>query len=252
MKCTKWLVAVFFLAIFHFHSAQHLISNQNHAWVTYLGNHKLTNKFSLHAEYQWRRADGFENWQQSLARIGVDYLINSSLSVTAGYAWVVSYPYGDMPIAHTFNEQRIWQQVNAKSKYGRFELQHRYRLEQRFLENYIRNQDGTFSKGSDLFRQRVRYRAMVLMPISRKVMLDNTLFLNINNEVFLGFGKGIGKNILDQNRMIFALGWRLNKDFNVQVGYLNQFVIKTDGIKMERNNTLLVSTVYNFDLTKKK
>jgi hypothetical protein len=69
MKCTKWLVAVFFLAIFHFHSAQHLISNQNHAWVTYLGNHKLTNKFSLHTEYQWRRADGFENWQQSLKRI---------------------------------------------------------------------------------------------------------------------------------------------------------------------------------------
>ena len=252
MKCTKWLVAVFFLAIFHSHSAQHLISNQNHAWVTYLGNHKLTNKFSLHTEYQWRRADGFENWQQSLARIGVDYFINSSLSVTAGYAWVLSYPYGDMPIAHTFNEQRIWQQVNAKSKYGRFELQHRYRLEQRFLENYIRNQDGTFSKGSDLFRQRVRYRAMVLMPISRKEMQDNTLFLNVNNELFLGFGKGIGKNILDQNRMNFALGWLFNKDFNVQVGYLNQFVIKTDGIKMERNNTLLVSTVYNFDFTKKK
>jgi hypothetical protein len=252
MKRTKCLIVAFFLTIFHFLSAQHLISNQNHAWVTYLGNHKLTDKFSLHTEYQWRRAGGFENWQQSLARIGVDYSINQGLTVTAGYAWVLSYPYGDMPIAHTFNEQRMWQQVNAKSKYGRFELQHRYRLEQRFMENYIKNTDGTFARGNDLFRQRVRYRAMVLVPISRTEMLDNTLFLNVNNELFLGFGKGIGRNILDQNRMIFALGWRFNKDFNMQVGYLNQFVIKSDGINMERNNTLLVSTVYNLDFRKKK
>jgi hypothetical protein len=251
MKSIKWLIAFSFLWIFQNLSAQKTISNQNHAWVTYLGNHKLTDKFSLHTEYQWRRANGVENWQQSLARIGVDYSIQPSLSVTLGYCWIVTYPYGEQPIAHTFNEHRIWQQVNTKSKFGRFELQHRYRLEQRFLENYIINQDGTFSKGADLFRQRVRYRAMVLVPLSHKEMLDNTLFLNLNNELFLGFGKGIGKNILDQNRMNFAFGWRFNKEFNVQVGYLNQFVVKSDGIKAERNHTLLISTVYNLDFTKK-
>jgi hypothetical protein len=232
--------------------AQKTISNQNHAWVTYLGNHSLSDKISLHTEYQWRRADGFNNWQQSLTRIGVDYHLLPNLSVTAGYGWIVTYPYGEQPIAHQINEHRIWQQVNAKVKYGRFELQHRYRLEQRFLENYIKNPDGTFTRGTDLFRQRVRYRAMVLVPLSRKEMLDNTLFLNVNNELFLGFGKGIGKKILDQNRFNLALGWRFNKDLNVQVGYLNQFVVKSDGIKAERNHTLLISTIYNIDFTKKK
>ena len=252
MKKEKWLIVIILFVFGGYFKAQKTISNQNHAWVTYLGNHSLTEKINLHTEYQWRRADGFQNWQQSLARIGIDYNLLPNLSITAGYGWIVSYPYGDQAIAHTYNEHRIWQQVNAKAKYGRFELQHRYRLEQRFLENYIRNQDGTFSKGADLFRQRVRYRAMVLVPLSRKEMLDNTLFLNVNNELFLGFGKGIGKNILDQNRMNFALGWRFNKDFNVQVGYLNQFVVKADGIKAERNHTLLISTVYNIDFTKRK
>jgi hypothetical protein len=90
------------------------------------------------------------------------------------------------------------------------------------------------------------------VPISRKEMLDNTLFLNVNNEVFIGFGKGIGKNILDQNRFNLALDWRFNKDFNIQIGYLNQFLIKSDGVKMERNNTLLVSTVYNLDFREMK
>ena len=252
MKKTNWFISIIFLGIFQNLFTQKLISNQNHAWVTYLGNHKITNKFGIHTEYQWRREDGFNHWQQSLARFGIDYSIQPSLSVTAGYGWIVTYPYGEQPIAHTFNEHRIWQQLNAKSKYGRFELQHRYRLEQRFLENYIKNTDGSFARGNYLFRQRVRYRAMVTVPISRKEMLDNTLFLNVNNEVFIVFGKGIGKNILDQNRFNLALGWRFNKDFNIQIGYLNQFLIKSDGVKMERNNTLLVSTVYNLDFREMK
>jgi hypothetical protein len=56
---------------------------------------------------------------------------------------------------------------------------------------------------------------------------------------------------MDQNRFIAALGWRFDKNFNVQVGYLNQFVVKTDGLKMERNHTLWISTTYNLDFTKK-
>jgi len=251
MKVIFLMVLVFIESI-EFLVAQKMISNQNHAWVTYLENHKLNDRFSLHTEYQWRRADGFNGWQQSLARIGVDYSILPNLSLTAGYGWIISYQYGDQPISHQFNEHRIWQQLNAKTKFGRIELQHRYRFEQRFLENYTKNQDGTFTKATDLFRQRVRYRAMVLIPLSRKEMLDNTLFMNLNNEVFIGFGKGIGKNILDQNRFNLALGWRCNKNFNVQIGYLNQIIVKTDGIRMEKNHTLVIATIYNLDFSKKK
>lgn len=246
------VIGLFLLGFVETSLAQKTISNQNHAWVTYLGNHKITNKFGIHTEYQWRREDGFNHWQQSLARIGLDYYVNPNLSATAGYGWIITYPYGDQPVLHQFNESRIWEQVNAKAKYGRFELQHRYRLEQRFMENYVKNTDGSITKSDNIFRQRVRYRGMVLVPLSRKEMSDNTLFLNVNDEVFVNFGKGVGKNIFDQNRLNFALGWRFNKDFNVQVGYLNQFIEKADGIRNERNHTLLISTVYNFDFTKKK
>jgi hypothetical protein len=53
--------------------SQKNIANQQHAWVTYQGNHKLSAKWGLHTEYQWRRADYFQDWQQSLLRIGLDY-----------------------------------------------------------------------------------------------------------------------------------------------------------------------------------
>ena len=162
------IIGLFLLGFVGTNLAQKTISNQNHAWVTYLGNHKITNKFGIHTEYQWRREDGFNHWQQSLARIGLDYYVNQNLSATAGYGWIITYPYGDQPVLHQFNESRIWEQVNAKAKYGRVELQHRYRLEQRFMENYVKNTDGSITKGDNIFRQRVRYRGMVLVPLSKK------------------------------------------------------------------------------------
>jgi hypothetical protein len=46
------------------------------------------------------------------------------------------------------------------------------------------------------------------------------------------------------------LGWRFNKNLNLQAGYLNQYVIKTDGDHAERNHTLQLSVQYNIDLRK--
>jgi len=74
--------------------------------------------------------------------------------------------------------------------------------------------------------------------------------MNVNDEVFLGFGQGIAKNILDQNRFICTLGYQFNKDFSFQLGYLNQFVIKADGLRIERNHTLWTALTYNLDFTK--
>ena len=231
--------------------AQKEISPQNHAWVMYFGNHKLSEHWGIHTEYQWRRADIFNDWQQSLLRLGVDYYSKQNAQYTLGYGWIKSFQYGDQPIAHNLNEHRIWEQFIIKNKIGRVDIHHRYRLEQRFIEKWVKDANTVYVQDGFVFRQRVRYRFMATVPLSRKEMKDNTLFLAVYDEPFLGFGKGIGKNILDQNRLYGAIGWRFNKDFNVQLGYLNQYVVKTDGIKAERNHTLQIGVTYNIDFTKK-
>ena len=231
--------------------SQKEISPQNHAWVMYFGNHKLSEHWGIHTEYQWRRADMFNDWQQSLLRLGVDYYSKQNAQYTVGYGWIKSFQYGDQPIAHNLNEHRIWEQFVIKNKVGRVDISHRYRLEQRFIENWVKDANAVYAQDGFVFRQRVRYRFMATVPLSRKEMKDNTLFLAVYDEPFLGFGKGIGKNILDQNRLYGAIGWRFNKDFNVQLGYLNQYVVKTDGIKAERNHTLQIGVTYNIDFTKK-
>jgi hypothetical protein len=230
--------------------AQKNISNQFNAWALYTGTHKISSKVNLMTEYQWRRAEGFKHWQQSLLRLGLEYEINPKVSVMGGYAWIKTFPYGSQPVLHEFNENRVFEQLNLKDKIGRFEIQHRYRLEQRFLEQYAKNATNDIVQVDPVYRNRIRYRAMAMVPLSRKEMGDNTLFLNVNNELFVGFGKGIAKNPIDQNRFIAALGWRFNAQTNVQVGYLNQFVIKSNATDMERNHSLWISMVYNLDFTK--
>jgi hypothetical protein len=218
---------------------QKQIDDQFNGWAVYQGNHHLNGKFDLHTEYQFRRSNGFNDWQQSLTRIGLDYKYNANCTFSAGYGWIVTFPYGAQPIAAQTNENRIWQQVNLKQQIGSVQIQQRYRLEQRFIDT--------------IFRQRVRYRAQLILPLQDAYQAKGKgLFANVNDEVFLGFGKGIGKNVLDQNRFIAALGYKFSPDFNIQVGYLNQMVFKSDGLRIERNHTLWTSVVYNLDFTKKK
>ena len=252
MKTLDKRLLTFCLAISVISIGQKNIANQQGAWLMYFGNHKLTEKFSLHSEYQWRRSDFFNSWQQSLMRIGLDYKFNKDNIVTAGYGWIESFAYGEQPISTFTNEHRIWQQFINQSTSGRFNLNHRYRLEQRFIENTSINADGDRIVDWYRFRQRARYRFMVNIPLNNKKMEDKTLFVSLYEEVFLGFGAGIGKNIMDQNRLYGAIGWRLNSNFNVQLGYLNQIIVKGNGIDIERNHNLQVSCTYNIDFSKKK
>ena len=228
--------------------AQDLTADQFNAWVMYAGNHRFSDRWGLHTEYQWRRNDGFEHWQQSVVRVGADLYTKAGPMISAGYAWITTYPYGEQPAPTTFHEHRIWEQFILAQTVWRTQFQHRYRLEQRFLELMEPNGEGGYVPDGYQFKQRARYRFMVTLPLSRKELADKTLFLAVYDEIFLQFGKHIGTNILDQNRFYAAFGWRFNKDVNVQLGYLNQYVVKADGLHVERNHTLQIGLTYNLDL----
>ncbi len=248
-----YLLGIFVLGFSrHNVAAQKIIDTQSHSWWMLFGNHRISEKFGIHTEYQWRRSDFAKNWQQSLLRFGLDIHLNDNAIVTPGYGWIVTFPYGDQPIAYEFNEHRIWHQLILKNKIGRFYFHHRYRWENRFLEQRVLNSSGDYEHSGYVFRQRFRYRFMASVPLNKKEMVKNAVFLAVYDEPFLGFGKGIKQNILDQNRLYAALGWQVSRACNVQLGYLNQMVVKSDGIKMERNHSMQLGITYNLDLRKQE
>jgi hypothetical protein len=170
--------------------------------------------------------------------------------VVPGYGWIRTFPYGEQPIAYEFDEHRIWEQLVLTQKVGRFNFNHRYRLEQRFLEQKNLAANDEFTLSGFQFRQRLRYRFLVTIPLLSSELKDNSPFIAIYDEPFIQFGRNIGRNILDQNRLYFALGWRIDKDRNIQAGYLNQYVVKPDGVHAERNHTLQLGITWNLDLRK--
>jgi len=246
----KFTLLVLLICAFIFRGNSQEVSQFN-SWYMYFGNHKLNEKWGLHTEYQFRRHGIIADWQQSLARIGLDYHVNNSTMITGGYGWIVSFPYGEQPAATFSNEHRIWQQLILKHKSEKVSFQHRYRLEQRFLENASLNDIGERTTDGYRFRQRARYRFFASIPLTSDAEGNTQIFAAAYDEVFLGFGEGIGQNILDQNRLYFGLGYKINTQSNIQAGYLFHRVFKGDVITRENNHTLNVGYTYNMDFSGK-
>jgi hypothetical protein len=103
-----------------------------------------------------------------------------------------------------------------------------------------------------LYANRIRYRFMVNIPFNKKEMSKGAVFLSVQDEVFINFGKTINYNIFDQNRLYGGLGYQFVNNGNIQLGYMNQLLEKPDGIRFESNHTLVLSLTYNIDFTKLK
>ena len=84
-------------------------------------------------------------------------------------------------------------------------LNHRYRFEQRFVE--------------DDFKLRFRYFLSLQIPLSNKKSVDNTYYLSAYNEIFLN----TKTSIFDRNRLYGGLGYHVTKNMRFEVGYMNQF-----------------------------
>ncbi|MGE8431281.1 DUF2490 domain-containing protein [Chryseobacterium joostei] len=174
------------------------------AWYMYFGNNKISKKLNWHNEVQYRNFDGIGDLEQLLIRTGIGYdLTENNNNVLLGYGFILSQPYANGEKRENI-EHRIFQQYITKQKFGRFNIQHRYRLEERFLE--------------DDFRMRFRYMLGLNIPITQKEMLPKTLYASVYNEIFLHFDSPV----FDRNRVYGALGYVINKNMRIEAGYMNQ------------------------------
>lgn len=243
---------LFGVLLLHFHGfSQSRISEKNNiGWIAYTGTFQLTEKIGIHTEYQWRRDNYVENWQQGLLRVGVNYKMKPDVEFRLGYAWAETYPYGDYPIngfGKDFTEHRAYEMVTLKSKYAPVDISHRFMLEQRWVGRY--SSASLNSEDDYLYLNRLRYMLRLQVPLFK-----NGPYVAVYDEIFVGFGGNIGENIFDQNRFGVLIGKQLNKNIRVEGGYLNQIVQlgrEIDGKNVfQNNNGFIVSGIINFDLRK--
>jgi len=177
-------------------------------WFLYFGNQKINNRWNWHNEFQYRNFNFAGDLEQLLLRTGIGYnLTENNNNILLGYAYVHSEPY----IAGTddkleTDEHRIFQQFISKQQFGRVYIQHRYRVEERFL--------------NDDFKLRFRYFLSLNVPINKKDLDKNAIYASAYNEIFLN----TEQNQFDRNRLYGGIGYCFSKNIKVEAGIMSQML----------------------------
>lgn len=174
-------------------------------WLIYFGNKQLSEKVNWHSEAQYRNYSAVGDLEQLLLRTGIGYdLTDNNNNVLLGYGYILSENYvPNTDEKATVEEHRIYQQFITKQQVGsRVSLQHRYRFEQRWIE--------------EDFRLRLRY----FLGINVFVNDAKTIYLSAYNEIFMN----TVDSAFDRNRLYGGLGYKLNDLLRFELGYMNQFL----------------------------
>jgi hypothetical protein len=119
----------------------------------------------------------------------------------------------------------LWEQLVSSQFLGRIKFEHRYRVEQRWLNTGYRN--------------RFRYRLSANIPINKPKVEPGTLFGIFYDEVFFN---NKAPNF-ERNRVAALLGFQFSKPFAIQTGVLNQYNI-TSTVN-NRKYYFLLNAIYN-------
>ena len=199
-------------------------------WLAAFNTVKVGKKTSVHSDIQWRSADELQFTQTFLARAGLNYHLRKNSTVTGGYAFI--HNYRNMAGVDGYvSEHRIWEQFLFNHRQSRFNISHRLRIEQRFIEKTIIENNHLKSNGT-ASANRLRYFVRGIMPFIQESdpitipPFNKGFFAALQNEVFLNFGNKANVNgkTFDQNRLYVAVGYRFSKSFDIETGYMNQYI----------------------------
>lgn len=204
----------------------------------YFGDNKINKKIGLHTEVQLRNLGAADALETSFFRLGLNYYTSKTSIATAGYGFFYNEPSSaEVPIAIS-RENRIWQQFLTRHKSQRLFMEHRYRLEQRFV-NFA---DDT----PDFTDHRIRYRFQAILPFYTFSPQLRHYFLAGYNEVMLNFRSNHAE-VFDRNRLYIALGYQVSPKLNFQLGYMQQLARQGAYPNMEVNNLIQLAVSYNMD-----
>ncbi len=213
---------------------------QTQYWLRYYNKLQINDKFMLHTELEDRRYfKPNRAYQTMLPRIHLHYFMGSGWEVLAGFAYFTNTQPTNTPHqASTVNVPELRPMVGFEYKQinKRFEINHRYWMEERFQHNY-NSTSLELSKGYQ-FSLRGRYRFQLQYALIRKETAKGTLRFNFSEEIFINIYKGAIINTFDQNRIFLGLNYGLTRNLILEAGWY----------KIYQASATTVGTYYNRDV----
>ena len=198
------------------------------SWFALSGNYKLSDKISVSSlilAWDYEIAD---NFNFILYNVGLNYKVSPKVTTTLAYGYADIDSGFEKSGPHTY-ENRLTEQISYKHELFKLPVDHRFRVEQRFLDQ----------PSTNVLNNRLRYR------LGTKIRLNETFFLRLHNEFFVTVQTKKNEGF-SENRLFTGLGINVSKSTNIQVGYLNRQIRKLD------LHRILLGLYYKIDFSKNK
>jgi hypothetical protein len=195
-------------------------------WLIWNGTVRFSERWSMFTESQVRLWEVTSNLNEWFVRAAGHYDLSALAMVGLGVMYDETTPFDD---GSDGSEKRIYEQFAIRHDWARAQFEHRYRLEQRWLED----------AGESEFSSRFRYRLQVTTPLNRETMEPGAYFINVYDEIFLNVDS---ERMFDQNRLYAAAGHQFTPTSNLQLGMMWQARTSEDFFRLQ------VFYTYNFNL----
>lgn len=203
------------------------------AWAvaTFIIPSDTSHRFGMYAEGKVQTNEiSAGDYYHNEVKGGMSYALSNNYTFLIGAGRYTTFHPDNIPDS-VLIEDRIFEQLSFTSNLGRLLFDHRYRVEQRWI--------------NDAFRTSFRYKANVILPINHRKLRSGTLFLQAFDEISLG----LKAYSFERNRLSASLGMQFSKSFSMLAGWINEDN-ESHASHLEKHN-LLINLIYQVQRSKK-
>jgi hypothetical protein len=201
------------------------IDHQNLLWTRYYNQLTISNKWSIHTEFDNRIFINPTEENLYEMRVQGRYKINTEFEIGGGFAYFsVATQVPEVTSDFRTPEYRGQQDITWKKDFDRFTVNQRFQTEERFF----RNANKVELLSGTTYYWRFRYRLQGEYSFLKKE--NQYLKAIIYDELMINAGKNVVENVFDQNRIYAALQYGVNKNIALELGYLKSFQQRASGV----------------------
>lgn len=239
LKTFNHFIVLFFFVLFSMVATgqQHKFSG----WAMTVNTISLSPRFNLIFDSQLRSNDQWKQPETFILRPGLTYVLNKNVSLSTGLALIHNWKTIGT-VRDDVSDNRIWQQLGINQQVKNAVLQHRIRMEERWIP--LLNVAGSeIVKSDPRFNARFRYFTRWISPFSSTQKLTKGIYWAVQNEFFFNAAgtRHANRKLFDQSRTYAGTGYRLGKHADLELGYM---FVYTEGRNKDytTNNIIQVSS----------
>lgn len=206
MRQNSFVKAFTFVCLLLFVLKGNTQPNELGSWDIINFFYKPNPQFFYYAEVQTRSQKLTTDFYYHEIKGGAGVNFGKAHSVFLGIGDYTTYTYpGNYEKPVTTKETRFWEQLILNNNIDRVKIEHRYRVEQRWVNGEYFN--------------RFRYRINPIIPINHSKITAKTLFVSAFDEIFLTNEAPY----FQRNRFFAGAGYQFTNLFALQAGWIRQF-----------------------------